>query len=124
MASTSIPVQGVFTNDDVDSAEDILILGVVGHETLWLSFVVGTASLTALTVELRVHPDGDWFTIASAAADFTTPEGPILGASGDLTTAASGSTVHWLKMDVSGVVAVRVKAAGSSSTIAGHYGLT
>jgi hypothetical protein len=117
------PVYGAFSNSDVDSAEEVLNLGTTGWDTLWLTFVVGTANLSAFTVEFRVHPDGDWASIASLAADYTSPEGPVLGASGDLTAAASGSTVHFLKLDVEGVVSVRIKAAGTSSTITGHFGL-
>lgn len=116
-------VQGTFSNSDVDTSEDVLILGVRGHEILNLSFVVGTANLSAFTVEFRYHDEGGWVSIASAAADFTSPEGPILGASGDLTTAAFGSTVHFLSLDVRGLSGVRVKAAGTSSTITGHYGM-
>lgn len=117
------PTYGAFSNTDVDSAEDVLVLGTVGYTSLWLTFIVGTADLSAFTVEYRAHPDGDWASIASASADYTAPEGPVIGASGDLTAAAYGSTVHFLKLDVSGVTGVRIKAAGTSSTIAGHYGL-
>lgn len=116
-------VQGAFSNSDVDSSEDVLILGVRGHEILNLSFVVGTADLTGFTVEFRYHDEGGWASIASASADYTTPEGPILGVSGDLTAAASGSTVHFLSLDIRGVSGVRIKAAGTSSTITGHYGM-
>ncbi len=116
--------RGPFSNSDVDSSEDVLIKGIpLDASILWLTFVVGTANLSAFTVEFRVHEDGGWASIASAAADYTSPEGPILGASGDLTTAASGSTVHFLKLDVIGVQTVRIKAAGTSSTITGHYSI-
>lgn len=121
--SAPTPTYSAFSNVDVDSAEDVLILGTIGYTTLWVTFLVGTANLSAFTVEFRAHPDGDWAAIASAAADYTSPEGPVLGASGDLTAAGYGSTVHFLKLDVAGVAGVRIKAAGTSSTIAGHYGL-
>lgn len=123
MADANQFVQGAFSNSDVDSSEDVLILGTRGREVLNLSFLVGTANLSAFTVEFRYHADGDWATIASAAADYTTPEGPVLGASGDLTAAAFGSTVHFLSLDVRAVSGVRIKAAGTSSTITGHYGM-
>lgn len=123
MADANQFVQGAFSNSDVDSSEDVLILGVAGREILNLSFVVGVANLSAFTVEYRYHEDGGWASMASAAADYTTPEGPVLGASGDLTTAAFGSTVHFLSLDVRGVSGVRLKAAGTSSTITGHYGM-
>lgn len=114
---------GAFSNSDVDSAEDVLNIGVRGRETLWLSFVVGTANLSAFTVEFQMHEDGGWASIASVAADYTAPEGPILGTSGDLTVAAFGATVHFLSLDVRAVASVRIRAAGTSSTITGHYGM-
>src|SRR5574343_2015152 len=75
MADANQFVQGAFSNSDVDSSEDVLILGVAGREILNLSFVVGVANLSAFTVEFRYHSDGDWASMASVAADETTPEG-------------------------------------------------
>lgn len=123
MADTTQFVQGTFANADVDSSEDVLILGVRGHQTLWLSFVVGTANLTAFTVDYQMHEDGAWATTVSAGAKYTTPTQPVIVASGDLNTAASGATVHYLALNVLGVSGVRIKAAGTSSTITGHYGM-
>lgn len=115
--------RGAISNADVDSLEDVLELITAGREILNISFVVGTANLSAFQVAFRYHESGDWVTIASATADYTTPEGPILGASGDLTGAAFGATVHFLSLDVRGTQSVRFKAAGTSSTITGHYGM-
>lgn len=114
-------ISGTFTNSDVDTSEKIVEITISHYlEVLWISFLVGTANLSAFTVEYCLN-DNNYFTVASAAADYTTPEGPVLGASSDLTTAASGSTVHWLKLDVQGVEKVRIKAAGTSSTVTGSY---
>jgi hypothetical protein len=121
--STQTTVSRAFSNADVDSAEDVLIAGVSGFDIMWLTFLVGTANLSAFTVEFRLSEDSDWFTIANSISDYTVPEGPILGASGDLTTALSGSTAHFLRLDVRGVSGVRIKAAGTSSTITGAYSL-
>lgn len=115
-------MHGPFSNSDVDAAEDVVTLKVRDMEELFLSFVVGTANLSAFTVEYRVAPEGGWFTVASAAGDYTSPDGVILGASGDLTTAAAGSTVHWLNLSVKAVHDIRIRAAGTSSTISGHWG--
>lgn len=123
MADTTQFVCGTFANSDVDSSEDVLILGVRGHQTLWLSFVVGTANLTAFTVDYQMHEDGAWATTVSAGAKYTTPTQPVIVASGDLNTAAFGATVHYLCLNILGVAAVRIKAAGTSSTISGHYGM-
>lgn len=116
-----ISMSGRISNADIDSLEEVATIRVRDFERLWISFVLGTASLTAFSVDFRVSEDADWFVIANAAADFTTPEGPVLGASGDLTTAAFGSTVHFLNLDVRGVESVRLRAAGTSSTITGHF---
>ena len=123
MADATQFVCGAFSNSDVDSAEDVLNIGVRGRDVLWLTFVVGTANLSAFTVEFQIHEAGGWASIASASADYTAPEGPVLGASSDLTTAASGATVHFLSLDVRAVASVRIRAAGTSSTITGHYGM-
>lgn len=116
-------VNGTFTNADVDSLETVLEVKVRGYEEMWLSFVVGGANLSDFNVDYRVHADGGYFTVASDAGDYTSPDGPILGASGDLTLAAAGATVHWLRLSVKGVHDVRIQAAGTSSTVTGHYGV-
>lgn len=116
------PISGAFSNSDVDALESIVTFNVRNNEVCWISFVVGTASLTAISFDFRLHAAGDWFVIGDVSADFTSPEGPILGASADLTTAASGATIHWVRLDVRGVHEVRVRAAGTNSTITGHFG--
>ncbi len=88
-----------------------------------VSFGLETNGVVTGTVRTNYQSSGDYLTIASAAGDYTAPEGPILGASGDLTIAAFGATVHWLKLNVKAVHDVRIKAAGTSSTITGHFGL-
>ena len=92
--------------------------------TVFISFVVGVANLSAFTVEYRMDPNSSQYALmASAAADYTSPRGPVIGASADLTTAAFGATVQFLMLDVRGVYAVRIKAAGTASTITGYYGM-
>ena len=115
-------INGTFSNADVDAIETLVEVRCKDAEEMYVSFVVGTANLSDFNVDFRCHPQGGWFTVASVAADYTTPEGPILGASGDLTTAASGATVHWLKLDVKAAHDVRIQAAGTSSTVTGHWG--
>jgi hypothetical protein len=113
---------GTFSNADIDTIETVGEFHVRDNEEMWLSFVVGTANLSDFNVDFRAHIQGSYFTVASVTADYTSPEGPILGASSDLTQAASGATVHWLKLNVKGVESVRIQAAGTSSTITGHWG--
>jgi hypothetical protein len=114
---------GTITNAAVTTLEDVAIIEVRGAEVLQFSFVVGSAALTAFDVAGRVGASGGWFTIATAAGDYTTPNHPVLDASGSLVTAAAGATVHWAKIDVRGLESVRLQASsGTSSSIAGHYG--
>lgn len=97
---------------------------VRGRDRVWITMTVTSADLTAFTVEYQVDPNGAWAAVASAAADYTTPTGPVLGASGSLVTAAAGSTVHFLVLNVFGAHAIRLKASsGTSSSVAGHYGM-
>lgn len=116
--------RGEFSNADLDSSDDtVLELITAGRARLNISFTVGNADLTSFSVWLRYHENGDWLQVAAAAADYTAPEGPILGASGDLSSAAAGSANHFLNLDVSGTQAVLITASGTSSTVAGHYGM-
>lgn len=113
---------GTFSNADIDAAETVVEIHVRDNEELFLSFLVGVADLTAFAVDFKVHDDGDYFTVASAAGDYTSPAGVVLGAQGDLTIAADGATVYWLNLSVKAVHTVRIRAAGTSSTITGHFG--
>ena len=72
-----------------------------------------TEALTALSVEVKVHPDDTtWITLASAAGDFTGPRGPIFGASGDLTTLAAAAT-GWAIIQIAGFAKLRVQATAA-----------
>lgn len=118
---TSAPNIGDFSNADVDTIEDVVVIPVLPFETLWIAFTVGTAPLTEFQVQFRINQNSTYITIASAADDFLSPEGPVLGASGDLTIAGTTGT-HFVKLDVSGVESVKVRAAGANSVVAGHWG--
>jgi hypothetical protein len=116
-------VNGVFSNAAVTTLEDVVTIDVRGCEVLQFSMVVGAADLTACTIAGRVSSGGGWFTVASASGDYTTPNHPVLDASGSLVTAAAGATVHWAKLDVRGLESVRIQASsGTTSTVAGHFG--
>ena len=110
----------IVTNADIDTIEDIFEIDADGRHTMLFTFVVGTANLSDFDVLFKAHPSGDWVQMAGDAADYTTPNYPVLKASGDLNSAAAGATVHWLLMDIKGAFKVKVQAAGTSSTIAGH----
>lgn len=112
--------EGSISNADVDTIEDIATIDTAALRTLWVSFDVATAALTAFEVQFKPHSNGSFVTIASAALDYTSPAGPILGTSGDLTAAAVGS--HFIKLDVEGVNEVKLRAAGTSSVVSGYWG--
>ena len=117
---------GTISNTDVDAAEDIVEISN-DHvdrppaDRLWISFTVTTADLTAFVVQYKTHADGSYFNVASAAGDYTTPNNPVVDASGDLTVAAAGSTVHWVCLNVRGIHSIKIRAAGANTIIAGHY---
>jgi hypothetical protein len=58
----------------------------------------GGAAFDAFLVQGKAHPDGDYVTLLSAGADFTSPAGIVVDASGDLTVLASAGT-GWLILD-------------------------
>lgn len=114
---------GAFVNADVDTIEELATINTRAAEFLFVTFVVGTANLSDFLVEARVHPSGGWAVVATATGDFTTPVHPVIKASSDLNAAASGATVHWLKLDVAAFYEVRLSAAGTSSTVTGNWGV-
>ena len=93
-------------------------------DELFITFVVGVANLSAFDVAFRAHVNGGFGTVATVAGDYTTIGGVMVDASGNLVTAAFGATVYWLKLNVRGVESVRIQAAGTASTITGHFGMT
>lgn len=115
---------GLISNTDVDALEQIALIPVNGRERLNVEFTVGVASLTAFEVAYKPCDSASsaFFVVANATGDFTAPSGndAVRGASGDLTGAAAGA--HWLVLDTQGIAQVRLRAAGTSSTIAGSWG--
>lgn len=70
-------------------------------------------ALDAFIVEGRVHQDASYFTIASAAGDFSAPSGRILpGVSGAPVTLAASASARF-DMDTSGLYSVRVSASAA-----------
>jgi len=92
-------------------------------DTIRMLFEVTTGgqAFDAFEIQVKAHPNGSWITIYNAAADFTSPAGLIIGASGDLTTLAA-STTGWFLMETRGLYGIRVQAscdnaAGSSCNV-------
>jgi hypothetical protein len=111
---------GTFSNADVDALETVVEIDVSYARRLNVSFAT-TVALTEFTVAFRVHASGSYFVVASLAADYTSPQGVMLGTSGDLTNAGTSGT-HWLMLNVEGVQSVRLQAASSSAAVSGHWG--
>lgn len=72
-------------------------------------------ALDAFVVETRVHPNGTWRSIASAAGDYSSPAHPLSNVSGALVTLAAGATGYF-SLDTSGLAGVRIKASGGNAT--------
>ncbi|MCZ2115208.1 MAG: hypothetical protein LC131_15470 [Anaerolineae bacterium] len=85
-------------------------------ENLAVEAVVTGQNLDAFVVQGKVHPESTYVTLASATADYTTPNSPIIRASGDLTGITAGAT-GWFLMDVRPFYSVKVLA--SSGNVAG-----
>ncbi len=73
----------------------------------------GGSDLDALNVDFLFHPDAtDWYTVATAGADYTTPVWPVLKASADPTGLTAGSSVG-IVLDVRAAYQVRIQASSA-----------
>lgn len=97
----------------------LVVVDVEGYDQLFLAFTVGVAALSQFVVEARGRANGVVTIIANAADHYVAPDGPILGASAALNTAAIGG--HFLCLDVAPFKEITIRAAGTSSTIAGDW---
>lgn len=110
LAATTVP----------GSSTLMLSIDCIGLERIFVQLQSATAALTNLTIKARANPDASAVTIASAAADFTSPSGLIVGASGDLTV-LNGS--GWFLMDVRAIERVDLYAtSGGTATLAAQVG--
>ncbi len=93
----------------------IVVIDVRGRETLFIDMTIGVEALDAIQFSARAHKDSGFdVVVATAAADFTTPNAPVNFASGDLNVAAIGS--HFVSLDVRGMADVEVKAGSAAGT--------
>lgn len=92
-----------------------------GAKRLFVEIAVAVASLTAFEIDARPDPAAAYVPLYSVSADFLTPRGLMVGASGDLTTQAAGT--GWFIMDVIGLESVQIKAtSGGTATLAMNMG--
>ena len=72
----------------------------------------GAQAFDAFAVLGKVSPDGAFVTLLSVAADYTSPAGIVVDASGDLTILGAGAT-GWLILDVLGFNKIKLQASAN-----------
>ena len=92
----------------------LLDLDVKDIERVFVQIAPTVQALDAFVVQIQPHSDGAFSTIASAAGDFTTPTGLMVGASGDLTTLAAAAT-GWFILDTRGLARVKILASANAA---------
>lgn len=86
-----------------------------GIDRIFVEVTPTTNGFDAFIIAGRCHPAAGYVTLYSAAGDYTTPRGLLVGASGDLTTLSAAST-GWFVLDVKGIDSIRIQASGSGGT--------
>lgn len=89
-----------------------------------VSAAVTGQNLDAFRISFKYHPDQAYILVASAGVDYTTPNWPVLKASGDLTGLAAAATGSCI-LDTTGVVAMLVEASSANpagSTVSAYTG--
>lgn len=71
-----------------------------------------TQAFDQFVVQARMTPDDTYQTILSVAADYTTPAGIVVDASGDLTILGAGAS-GWLLLNVLPFYSIRVQASAA-----------
>lgn len=91
-----------------------------------MSVAIGVANVANINAfQVRAKVLDRIVTIASISADYTSPKGPVLGASGDLTALAANAQ-GWLLLSVKGFSAIELwascAAAGPTDVEAEFFG--
>jgi len=81
-----------------------------------VSFHIANADVTfdQFVISAQFIKDGAFETLYSAAGDYTTPAGLLIGTSGDLTAIANGAT-GWFVLYPKGLFGLRIAAASSGA---------
>jgi len=102
------------TDEDVNEAlKPFAIFLTNGAEVLSIEMTVSENALDQFEILYQFAKGGTFIQRVTAALDFTTPNAPVLGASGSFLTAAVG--LHWVTLDVKGVYSVQLKAASGNA---------
>jgi hypothetical protein len=115
-ASNSVTVPGTGNTT-------LLQVKVQGLERIFVQLSATTQALDAFLIQGKAHADATALTLFSAGADFTSPAGLMIDASGDLTGLAASAS-GWFVMDVRGLYEVKIlaSAAADSATVAIYLG--
>ena len=118
MSSVSHRKYPIITNSDVDALEEIGQIDCSDIEILWIEVhnLVGGGTLTDFDIAFRTHGSGNFVTLYSATADYTSPSGPLLGASADPATLVADASAL-LQLNVRGIERIKISAAGTNSSV-------
>jgi len=110
----------------VPQAGNTVIFSIItiGLKRLFLQVTPTGNAFAGFAVIGQATPAAPQSTLYSAAADYTSPKGLVVGTSGDLTTLAAGST-GWIILDVTGLAIVTFtahSAAAGGSTVTAYCG--
>ncbi len=98
-----------------------IALDVRGLDRITVQLTVAMEALTGFAIKGKTTDDAAADTLYSAAGDFTSPRGLLVGASGDLTTLAVGT--GWFVMDVTGYEEIVMTAtSGGTARLAVRAG--
>lgn len=86
-----------------------------GLSRVFVQFTVTSFALDAFQIQGKACNNASPVVLYSAAADFTSPNGMIIEASGDVTTQAAGST-GWALLDVKGLFEISFWASANGGT--------
>jgi hypothetical protein len=114
--SADLPYSGT-----VNGLTNLIDIDVRDMRRIMIQVKPGANPLTGFEVHAQSATDADFVPFLAVASDYTSPQGILIGASGDLTTLAA-NTAGWLLMDVSGIATLRLKANGTNAPLAVKWG--
>lgn len=82
---------------------------------LFAAIKVATTALDQFEIQARPNGMQSYITIFNTSSHFITPEGILIGVSGDLTILTAGST-GWFIIDVRAIESIRIQVARASGS--------
>lgn len=106
------------TNSSVAVAQSgltsVMELNISALERIFIQVSVIGRALDQFQISFRSNSDAPYSLMLSSAANFTTPQGIVVGASGDL-TALAASTTGWVIIDVQSFHDIKIEASSAHS---------